>query len=323
MINHNRIRWLGVAAFGMLLVLVYCAVPPGEHVFPIRFPSDVITDSAGVWGPTQVVSTESTGYSEGPSLAVDPSGNVHVAWTDCSAYGGSHMYYDIQYKMLTTRTGTWSTVQTIATRHANNPSLAVDSTGNVHVAYEDYLGTSWDIYYRMRDSKTGGWSTAQPVSTERDDSSESPSIGVDNAGNVHVVWFDFIGYGPSMDILYKFRNASIGTWSTTQVVSTESTGHAQYPSLDVDAAGNVHVAWKDGTNYLGKPNAGSDIFYKVRNATTGRWSMTQMVSPRGMAFSEDPSLAIDAKGNVPSFSRCRLDWECTRGLVRRTNPRYC
>jgi len=53
------------------------------------------------WTITEVVSTESTyGPSAGPTIAVDSSGNVHIAWMDSMNYGGSGIDLDIFYKKL-------------------------------------------------------------------------------------------------------------------------------------------------------------------------------------------------------------------------------
>lgn len=46
------------------------------------------------------------------------------------------------------------------------------------------------------------------------------------------------------------------------MVSTVSTGNFEYPSIVVDASGNVHVAWHDSTDYAGA-GSDADIFYKV------------------------------------------------------------
>jgi len=49
---------------------------------------------------TEVVSTESTDNSYYPSLAVDPDGNIHVAWYDDTDYGGAGTDADVFYKRL-------------------------------------------------------------------------------------------------------------------------------------------------------------------------------------------------------------------------------
>ncbi len=51
-------------------------------------------------------------------------------------------------------------------------------------------------------------------------------------------------------------------WSITEVVSTESTSTSYSSSITVDSIGNIHVTWKDYTDYAGS-GADEDIFYKL------------------------------------------------------------
>jgi hypothetical protein len=50
-------------------------------------------------------------------------------------------------------------------------------------------------------------------------------------------------------------------WTTTEIVSTESTGSSHFPSLGVSPDGVVHVAWFDRTLY-DDSGEDSDIVYK-------------------------------------------------------------
>ena len=54
----------------------------------------------GVWTATEVVSTESNLDTQVPSLAIDPDGNVHVAWQDYADYLGSGGDGYILYKNM-------------------------------------------------------------------------------------------------------------------------------------------------------------------------------------------------------------------------------
>jgi len=216
-----------------------------------------------------IVSTESTGDSREPSLAVDSNGNVHVAWQDVTNYGGSGADIDIFYKRFVPGWG-WTiteVVSTNSTTHSRQPSLAVDSSGNVHIAWHDWTnytgcGTDADIFYKRYEVGVG-WTLTQVVSTESTAESYQPSLAVDSNGNVHVAWRDWTNYagcGIDSDIFYKRYEVGVG-WTITEVVSTNSTAESYQPSLAVDSSGNVHIAWDDSTNYAGC-GIDSDIFYR-------------------------------------------------------------
>ena len=227
---------------------------------------------------TDVVSKESTGDSYNPSIAIDGSGNVHVVWADDTVYGAAGADRDIFYNFWNVTSGSWNVtgvVSTESTGDSYNPALAVDGSGNVHVTWYDYTdyggaGADWDIFYKFWNATSGTWSgninATDVVSTESTSSAMAPSMAVDGSGNVHVAWhgpMDYGGSGADWDVFYKFWNTTSGTWSVTDVVSTESTNNSYSPSLTVDGSGFLHVVWRDYTDYCG---AGSDldIFYKTQ-----------------------------------------------------------
>ncbi len=261
------------------------------------------------WSLTEVVSTESTNESFIPSLAVDSLGNIHIAWYDWTSYSGSGTDHDIFYKKYDDSTSSWTTTEVVSTEStgvSNLPSLAVDHLGNVHIAWNDntsYVGAGVDndIFYKRWDTSSSSWSTTEVVSTESFHSSMWPTVAVDYLGNVHVAWddlSDIAGSGVDKDIFYKFWNSSSSTWSITEVISTESSGHSEYPFLVTDTLGNVHVAWVDHSDYA-LSGSDADIFYKYWNATTSTWNFTLVVSEESTGDGyKRPSLAVDKSMNV-------------------------
>ena len=224
------------------------------------------------WTTTDVVSTESTMDSTYPSLDVDSSGSVHVAWFDITNYDSSGVDGDIFYKRWDSISDSWTTTEVVSTESdmgSRNPSLSVDKFGNVHIAWGDI---SWiggadpdeDIFYKYWDSSSSSWTTTEVISTEGLAESRVPSLAIDSFNNIHIAWQDHTDYMESgntdYDIFYERWDSSSSTWSTTEVISTESTSHSVSPSLAVDSSGYVHVAWYDYTNYDSSGND-MDIFY--------------------------------------------------------------
>ncbi|MFX0135528.1 MAG: hypothetical protein ACFFDN_17925 [Candidatus Hodarchaeota archaeon] len=272
------------------------------------------------WTTTVVVSTESTGISQCPTIAVDGSGNVHVAWHDGTNYGGSDTDIDIFYKRWNATTKTWTVTEVVSTESTENsfyPTIAVDDSENVHVAWEDRgTATDWDILYkRWNGTAWNGYiSATDVVSTESTTEACEPTIAVDSSGNVHLAWYDDTSYGDSgidLDIFYKRWNGA--TWggyiNATDVVSTESNESSCHPTIAVDGLGNVHVAWEDLTNYGGS-GTDYDIFYKRWNGATwgGYINATDVVSTEGSKTSNYPTIAVDGSGNV------HVAWEEAKGL---------
>jgi hypothetical protein len=260
------------------------------------------------WDMTEVVSTESTSTSYNPAIAVDRTGNIHVAWYDYTSYGGSGSDRDIFYKYWNTATESWTITEVISTVSTGNsyyPAISIDSVGNVHIVWQDYTnyngaGTDPDIFYRCWNASTGSWKAVEVISTESTSSSSSPDVFIDWIGNIHVVWYDntnYNGAGTDYDIFYKYKNGTTNSWENTEVVSTESTSHSYIPIVKVDIFGNIHVTWYDQTNYNGS-GSDNDIFYKKSNIFSGSWMLTEVISTQSTSASYGPTMITDLLGNI-------------------------
>jgi hypothetical protein len=270
--------------------------------------------TSGTWTASEMVSTESIDIAASPKLAMDGDGNIHVVWEDQTNYTGCKSageIRDIFYKRWNATSGTWTTTEVVSTEstiHSNDPSMVVDGDGNVHVVWEDQTdyngaGLDYDIFYKWWNASLDNWTTTEVVSTESTSSSTAPSIMMDGAGNVHVVWTDQTDYagckfgGEVYDLFYKRWNATSSTWTTTEVVSTESTGDSYMSSIVVDNDGNAHVVWSDKTNYSGA-GVDNDLFYKCWNTSLNNWTTTDVVSTESTGHSYSPSIMMDGAGNI-------------------------
>ena len=143
-----------------------------------------------------------------------------------------------------------------------------------------------------------GWTTTEIVSTESTEGSSNPSLGVGPDGTVHIAWEDWTNFDDSAvdkNIFYKRFVPGTG-WTTTEVVSTESTRWPEDPSLAVGPDGTVHIAWERINSPVGSTDY--DIFYKRFVPGTG-WTTTELVSPESTgAWSFKPSLAVGPDGTV-------------------------
>ena len=266
--------------------------------------SNKISGNGSGWTPIELISTDSTENSGMPSMVVDSEGTIHVAWYDYTNYGGSGSDYDIFYKKKPTD-GSWTATEVVSTESTDdsyNPSLDVDYLGNVHIAWEDHTnyegsGTDQDIFYKKKPADSQVWTITEVVSVGSTKLSDSPTLAVDNAANVHIAWRDNTknGTGSDSDIFYRIKWHS-NNWSIITCVSTESGKDSYNPSLAIDNVGNAYIAWADKTEYDGS-GSDWDIFYKFRPNSEG-WSMTEVVSTESTEDSYSPSLAVDAHCTV-------------------------
>jgi hypothetical protein len=270
-----------------------------------------IRAAAYTWLPTEVVTAESiyANGSDNPDMAVDSIGNAYVVWHEQANYNGSGNERDVFFKKWNIATRTWGPIEAISTvsdSFSRNPSIAIDDSQNVHIVWQDrkdYMGSGsldYDIFYKCWNATSQSWTVTEVVSTNSTDDSVESEIAVDSLGNVHVVWEDITDYngsGSDQDIFYSCWNATFDNWTTTEVVSTESSMDSNQSSIAIDTLGNAHVVWSDSTNYN---NSGTDedIFYKCWNATLKNWTKTEVVSTQSTSFANYPSIASDGLNNI-------------------------
>ena len=263
------------------------------------------------WSTTEIVSTESIGNSLTPSVFADSHNNIHFTWKDSTNIATCGTDNDIFYKFWNATSLSWNTtevVSTVSTEDSWNPSLGVDSSGNVYVIWWDRTdyngaGSDTDVFFRRYDASSSSWSPTHIISTGSDGFSSYSDIGVDSLGNAHIIFRDnhtnYISSGSDIDIFHRMWNATSLSLHSVDVVSTESTSHSINPSIDMDSEGNTHIAWQDATDY-GGADSGYDIFYKFWNVTSLSWSLSEVASTETpfTISADSPTLAVDSLGHI-------------------------
>ncbi len=231
------------------------------------------TSLNGTFGPTELVSTESNGFSFKPYIIVDPEGHFFLTWQDNTNYLSAGTDYDIFFKAWNYTGYTWSSaivISTQSTLDAWTPTMVQDSNYDIHFAWSDttdYYGTAGsdrDICYRKMIYETSFLTSTEVISVVSTDISEAPSLTIDSENNLYLAWSDPTDYdsaGTDVDIFYCYKDATYGLWSTIEVISSESTIHSQQPILLLDPSGVIQLVWSDGTN-LYSSGSDYDIFYK-------------------------------------------------------------
>ena len=115
---------------------------------------------------------------------------------------------------------------------------------------------------------------------------DSPTMVLDQYGNIHIAWED--GSSDDVDIWYRYKNVSSETWSNIEIASKESTSHSTYPSISIGTNDILHFVWSDLTDY-NKTDYDFDIFYKSKNLTSGEWSTTIVLS---LSINYDPLVQL-------------------------------
>jgi photosystem II stability/assembly factor-like uncharacterized protein len=193
------------------------------------------TDGGSTW--TQQRLTQTSGDSLVPKVAMDSSDNIYVVWID-----ETRGNWEIYLKKSTDGGSTWT--QQRLTRNSGysyHPSIAIDSSDNIYVVWDDDTPGNYEIY--LKKSTDGGSIWTQQGLTRNSGDSWHPSIAMDGSDNVYVVWDDdTLGNG---EIYLKKSTDGGSTW--TQQRLTRNSGDSRYPSIAMDSSDNVYVVWEDDT----------------------------------------------------------------------------
>lgn len=197
----------------------FIAVDKEDNVHIVYSGIKYVTNASGTW---QIFEIE---YGHDPSIAVDPYGNVHLAYDSPNG---------IRY--TTNKNGNWqaSTIQEDVLTEGRI-ALALDSKNNAHITYYD----SFDTYNLMYATNVSGNWTIYTIDSSMA-SGDNSSIKVDSRDNLHISYQD-IRNGS-----LKYATNTSGAWQLFVIDSVEEHDvYNIYTSIAVDSDDNVHIAYYD------------------------------------------------------------------------------
>jgi PKD domain len=241
----------------------------------------------GQWQPASVL-----GYagSYGPAVAIDKQGVATVAWE----HSGKVMTADAPAG------GSWSRPVTLnpassgatSTSDGTTPAIAVDSAGDVSVAFDTEVSSSppYDIWWVYRPAG-GSWSV--PVSIGGADY-PGVQLAADARGDLAAYWTD---YFEKQNQLAANLRPTGGEWQGPHYLSDSSSASMTSPDVVVGPDGVAYAAWS---------LEGQDEVEMTQSSNAGTWSTPAAVGVAGSGALE-PVLGIDGSGNKT------LVWSTTSG----------
>lgn len=262
-----------IATYGNTLHLVWSDKRDGN--FEIYYKKS--TNGGETWGD-DVRLTNDSGDSKLPSIAVDLTGNIHVAW-----YDKRGDVYKIYYINSSDNGVTWNDEICISSDHgattllAAPPSLVTDTYGNLHVIWQDGLFGNYKIYYREKIASNNTWSVEEEIVDVL--FSCLPSVVIDSNDGLHMVWLD----GDNNRLYYKSKGYGENEWS--DAVNLTSSG-PEGLQLTIDTNNVLHLTWvtsRDGNK---------EIYYKR--------TLEPVVVRRNLSITSNPNV-LTADGTSTSL----------------------
>ena len=235
------------------------------------------------WSPTTRL-TWTSGISYGPRVAVDPSGDLHLAWHD-SKSGNSEIYYtkgaDGGATWSANRRLTWTS------GISECPAIATDPAGHIHVLWHDNMPGNYEVYYKRSTDGGATWSSNRRLSSTSG-ISKNPALAFDSSSDLHVVWQDST---PGNYEIFHIKSTDGGAaWSAVQRL-TSTSGMSQIPAMAVDPSGNIYIVWQDDTP--GNP----ELYFKRSTDGGVTWSPGQRLTWTS-GSSEWPAIAVNSSGHI-------------------------
>jgi hypothetical protein len=195
---------------------------------------------------------DDTWDQDSPTIAKDRFGNFVITWHD-TRNGNSDVYIQ-RYDFSGNPIGSNLKVNDdTGTGEQYSPVIAMDSSGNFVIAWEDGRSGYLDIYAQRYDS------SGTPIGSNfvvNDDPGTNfrvaPAIGMNSGGNFVVTWVDYRTWWLTYEDIYAQRYDSAGNPIGSNFKVNDEAGLVeQYaPAVAMDALGNFIITWGDQRNVL-------------------------------------------------------------------------
>ncbi|MEM0372544.1 MAG: sialidase family protein, partial [archaeon] len=207
------------------------------------------SDGGFTWSAPFNISSSESESSSYPAIAISPSGDIYVVWSESDA---SDMSYDTLFSRSPDSGLTWSPPAVVfnSSNYSLTPRAAVGPSGDVHVVWQEGINMMEEQHIYYSKSADNGSTWTEPADASGGLTNEGyPAIAVDSLGNPHIAWVT--------DYLVKFAalayaNSSDGgfTWNDAATISDNVLPYAP-PSLAV-MNDTIHISWS--ASYAGKPS---------------------------------------------------------------------
>ena len=185
---------------------------------------------------------------------------------------------------------------------ADQPDVAIDSNGNVHIAYCDYVGdrSSYEIFYTMLDNNGSTLIDDTLISDYDDYKSKRPAIAVDSQDKVHIVWQDKrwnwqgeLAY-TKLDPYKDDRNGDAANEPTITLVDDKRLTDSD----DADAHARIAIDSNDYIHIVSESAEDHDKIYYMKIDDNGDEEIPQTVARLTDEVGHSrPNVAVDSNNN--------------------------
>jgi hypothetical protein len=240
------------------------------------------------WGVPTLIAMDGLGDAYNPEVVFDPSGNAIVVWYQSD--GNQSDIWANRFDGTKLKWGTSTLIETDNLGDAEDPHVAVDSSGNAIVVWYQSDGNLSNIWANRFDGVNLKWGAPTLIETDSLGDAAPPHVAVDPSGNAIAVWRQSNG---TVDNIWANRFSGVNLkWGVATLIEADNVGHAHSPHVAVDKSGNAMVVWSqsDGT----RDNIWASQFDRV----SLQWGTPTPVEMDNSGNAGSPQVAVDPSGNV-------------------------
>ena len=244
----------------------------------------------------EIISSGANKDSERPLTTVsDSSGNVWVAWTEGDIDGDNNLINrDVFLGKIMPGTDSFESggvfqVTNDAPDQAN-PVLAIDSSDNLYLVWQDERYGKWDLF--ISTSADGTTWTAEKLVTDPNYNQTNPAMAIDSSDQVYIVYDDDQNTDKDIYIASSADNFVSKTQISSAIYDQTT------PDIAIDSFDTVYVVWTDTRNGEGKNNPKTDIYGAASNNS---WTNIEIVDEDKEGKQTAPKIATEDTGTILHF----------------------
>lgn len=190
------------------------------------------------------VNSTSQQMQSAPAVASDSLGNTVVVW-EGRGEGDQHGIFFQRYAPDGSRVGTETRVNVTTGGVQREPTIAFDTNGGFAISWSGVgAGDFSGIFLRSYSSQGIAISDEVRVNANTDDHQTSPSMAIDEDGNLAVVWQSRHEDGSDWGIFGQWYSADGSPIGTTVQLNTTTAGSQSKPTIAADPTGGFVAAWQ-------------------------------------------------------------------------------